>query len=261
MFIPPHLLQNPKWCRFRADIGSASASLHSANFLLTMRLLLHHPLPLLLCHSDVPRRLTHSLPYSSRGFSQSSDPPILSSSPGWHPSPSAVEWVRRVTFNGQRLNIRRSQELAAGRHTLGGRPRFHSSRDRAASVSLLSSRPLVAAPSRRPPLGSSRSSGPVPSPAHPAAHLPPARHATGAVAASSDPRARASGLRVQRRRFKRSRLVRARSNSLAAAVAAAAPAASPALTPASSATERQSDAPLSISISPRSRGAPQSSSG
>ena len=33
MFIPPHLLQNPKWCRFRADIGSASASLHSANFL------------------------------------------------------------------------------------------------------------------------------------------------------------------------------------------------------------------------------------
>ena len=56
-------------------------------------------------------------------------PPAVPPS-GWVPSPDSVAWVKRVTMDGQRIHIRRQQDLVAGRHELGGRPKTQRPRGR-----------------------------------------------------------------------------------------------------------------------------------
>ena len=88
------------------------------------------PLPRPRCRPVSSIRNSTSPPQSSRASALSGLSPNTPSSHGWQPSPDAVAWVHRVTMGGQRLHIRRQQDLASGLHDIGGRPRVHHPRGR-----------------------------------------------------------------------------------------------------------------------------------
>ena len=165
--------------------------------------------PLFQCHSDVPRRPIPS--YFSLLFPRLL--PFLRSS-----DPLLFSWL--ATFSlGSGLGatcllsgpVDHSPTAAAGGLTatslVVAHASIHAAKGRTISGPCLSSRPLVAVPSRSAPSTPRSPSEPSFSPVHLAALRPPHRRAAEADVSSSGLRARSSALFLQRRRFKRSRLV------------------------------------------------------